>query len=65
MPARREAPILGATRMKATNRVPLGRSGLLVPRLAMGTGTSGWERVSDQTRLGQRDFTRLMRHGVA
>jgi len=30
----------------------------------MGTGTSGWERVSDQTRLGQRKFTRLMRHGA-
>ena len=50
--------------MSATARVPLGRSGLPVPRLAMGTGTSGWQRVSDQTRLGQRDFTRLMRHGV-
>lgn len=48
----------------ATARAPLGRSGLLVPRLAMGTGTAGWARVSDQTRLGQRDFVRLMRHGV-
>lgn len=48
----------------ATARVPLGRSGLQVPRLAMGTGTAGWARVSDQTRLGEREFVRLMRHGV-
>lgn len=44
--------------------VTLGRTGLVVPRLAMGTGTRGWERASDQTRLGQREFVRLMRHGI-
>jgi len=48
----------------ATALVPLGRSGLLVPRLALGTGTTGWARESDQTRLGQREFVRLLRHGV-
>lgn len=48
----------------ATERVPLGESGLMVPRLAMGTGTHGWQRASDQTRLGQETFVRLMRHGI-
>lgn len=47
----------------ATARVPLGRTGLRVPRLAMGTGSNGWARASDQTRLGEREFVRLMRHG--
>jgi predicted aldo/keto reductase-like oxidoreductase len=44
--------------------VVLGRTGLVVPRLAMGTGTRGWERASDQTRLGRPEFVRLMRHGI-
>src|SRR5690349_24509983 len=48
----------------ATARVPLGRTGLSVPRLAMGTGSNGWARESDQTRLGEREFVKLMRHGV-
>jgi len=53
----------GATQA-ATARVPLGRSGLTVPRLAMGTGSNGWARESDQTRLGEREFVKLMRHGA-
>lgn len=48
----------------ATARVPLGRTGLSVPRLAMGTGSNGWARASDQTRLGEREFVKLMRHGA-
>jgi 1-deoxyxylulose-5-phosphate synthase len=48
----------------ATARVALGRSGLSVPRLAMGTGSNGWARASDQTRLGEREFVKLMRHGA-
>jgi aryl-alcohol dehydrogenase-like predicted oxidoreductase len=48
----------------AAGRVVLGRSGLSVPRVAMGTGTHGWKRVSDQTKLGRKAFTRLMMHGV-
>jgi 1-deoxyxylulose-5-phosphate synthase len=47
----------------ATEPVMLGDSGLAVPRLAMGTGTHGWQSSSDQTRLGQDKFVRLMRHG--
>jgi aryl-alcohol dehydrogenase-like predicted oxidoreductase len=48
----------------ATAFVPLGRSGLQVPRLALGTGSTGWARESEQTQLGQREFVRLLRHGV-
>jgi len=48
----------------AADRVVLGQSGLSVPRVAMGTGTHGWKRISDQTRLGKEAFTRLMLHGV-
>jgi aryl-alcohol dehydrogenase-like predicted oxidoreductase len=48
----------------ATAFVPLGRSGLQVPRLALGTGSTGWARESEQTQLGQREFVRLLRHGM-
>jgi 1-deoxyxylulose-5-phosphate synthase len=44
--------------------VSIGQTGVVVPRLAMGTGTRGWERASDQTRLGRPEFVRLMRHGI-
>ncbi len=44
--------------------VPLGNTGLTVPRLAMGTGTAGWEGTSSQTELGPEGFVRLMRHGI-
>jgi aryl-alcohol dehydrogenase-like predicted oxidoreductase len=30
----------------------------------MGTGSNGWARESDQTRLGEREFVKLMRHGT-
>lgn len=55
---------------RATEQVPLGRpgsggSGLTVSRLALGTGSTGWARESEQTQLGQREFVRMLRHGVA
>jgi 1-deoxyxylulose-5-phosphate synthase len=45
-----------------TDRVQLGRSGLKVSLVGIGTGTIGYARQSRQTRLGQEEFTRLMRH---
>jgi aryl-alcohol dehydrogenase-like predicted oxidoreductase len=36
----------------------------MVSRLALGTGSGGWARESEQTQLGQREFTRVLRHGV-
>lgn len=50
--------------LPTANRVSLGRSGLVVPRVAMGTGTHGWKRVSDQTKLGQAELSRLFAHGI-
>jgi len=48
--------------------VPLGKTGVRVSRLAIGTGTVGFNKHSHQTRLGQKKFTELMRyaydHGV-
>jgi len=45
-----------------TDKVRLGRSGLNVSMVGIGTGTIGYARRSNQTRLGQEEFTRLMRH---
>jgi 1-deoxyxylulose-5-phosphate synthase len=47
-----------------TDRVQLGRSGLKVSVVGIGTGSIGYARHSNQTRLGQEAFTRLMRHGL-
>ena len=46
-----------------SDRVELGKTGIKVSRLAMGTGMRGGNRESDQTRLGQEKFTELMRTG--
>jgi predicted aldo/keto reductase-like oxidoreductase len=48
----------------ATSRVPLGKSGIQVSMVGMGTGTSGSRRQSNQTRLGDEGFTRLVRHAM-
>src|SRR5664280_1371929 len=45
----------------AYENVALGKTGLKLPRLCLGTGMSGWQRESNQTRLGQRGFTELVR----
>ncbi|MDR1524725.1 MAG: aldo/keto reductase [Tannerella sp.] len=44
------------------DRVNLGNSGLTVPRIAMGTGTHGYNKSSDQTRSGMENFVRLAHH---
>ena len=41
--------------------VPLGKTGLKVTRVCMGTGANGWNRSSNQTRLGARQFETLLR----
>ncbi len=43
--------------------VPLGATGLNVPRLAFGTGSVTKADGSNQVRLGQETFTRLLHHG--
>jgi hypothetical protein len=46
----------------AVDRVPLGKTGLTIPFLGIGTGTVGYNNASNQTRIGQEAFTRLIRH---
>jgi len=41
--------------------VPLGRTGLKLSRVGIGTGMKGWMRASNQTRLGADGFTKLIR----
>jgi len=50
---------LRAARGSATDWVTLGKSGVKVTRLALGTGTSAGRTQRD---LGQEQFTRLVRH---
>jgi aryl-alcohol dehydrogenase-like predicted oxidoreductase len=45
-----------------TDKVPLGLSGVAVSVVGIGTGSGGWARQSNQTRLGQKEFTRQIRH---
>jgi aryl-alcohol dehydrogenase-like predicted oxidoreductase len=41
--------------------VPLGKTGLKVSRVCLGTGMVGWMRQSNQTRLGKDKFEALIR----
>jgi aryl-alcohol dehydrogenase-like predicted oxidoreductase len=43
-------------------RVPLGRSGLMVSKIGIGTGMKGYQRRSNQTRLGDEKFHALLRY---
>jgi len=42
--------------------VKLGDTGLTVPRVALGTGSGGWKRHSNQTKLGTKKFVELSQH---
>jgi len=45
------------------DKVALGKTGLKVSRIAMGTGTVGYNKASNQTRLGMDNFVKLAHHG--
>lgn len=47
---------------RATDRVTLGKTGIGCSLLGIGTGSIGYNHGSNQTRLGQAKFTRLIRH---
>jgi predicted aldo/keto reductase-like oxidoreductase len=49
---------------KPTDVVPLGRSGVSATVVGIGTGPIGSGGASNQTRLGDAAFTRLMRHAL-
>jgi len=44
------------------DQVNLGKSGIQVSRLAWGTGSNGWQFVSNQTKLGTKGFVDLAKH---
>src|SRR5262249_17013002 len=46
----------------ATDTVTLGKSGIKVSLVGMGTGRVGVGQASNQTRLGVKEFTRVVRH---
>lgn len=46
----------------ATAKVKLGQSGVELSLLGMGTGSVGTNQSSNQTKLGVKEFTRLVRH---
>lgn len=48
---------------KPSDKVVLGKSGIKVSVVGLGTGSTGGGHGSNQTRLGDEGFTRLMRHG--
>jgi 1-deoxyxylulose-5-phosphate synthase len=43
--------------------VDLGKTGLKVSRMAMGTGTNGWNHGSNQTRIGLEKFKMIIQAG--
>jgi aryl-alcohol dehydrogenase-like predicted oxidoreductase len=47
-----------------TDRVTLGKSGVQVSLIGMGTGSVGSGQASNQTRLGVKEFTRVVRHAL-
>lgn len=52
-----------AAKKGAADRVKLGNTGIEISRLAMGSGTHGTNKASDQTRLGLKPFADLLCHG--
>src|SRR3954454_25246518 len=47
-----------------TDKVTLGKTGIEVSLVGMGTGSHGSGQASNQTRLGVKEFTRVVRHAL-
>ena len=47
-----------------TDKVTLGQTGIQVSLVGMGTGSHGTGQASNQTRLGLKEFTRVVRHAL-
>jgi aryl-alcohol dehydrogenase-like predicted oxidoreductase len=47
-----------------TDLVNLGKTGIQVSLVGMGTGSHGSNQASNQTRLGIKEFTRVVRHAL-
>jgi predicted aldo/keto reductase-like oxidoreductase len=48
----------------ATDKVTLGKTGIQISLIGMGTGSVGSGQASNQTRLGVKDFTKVVRHAL-
>lgn len=48
----------------ASDKVTLGKTGIQVSLVGMGTGSIGSGQASNQTRLGVKGFTRVVRHAL-
>ncbi len=58
----RESQGRNALPKSPTDMVTLGKSGVQVSLVGMGTGSVGSGQASNQTRLGVTEFTRVVRH---
>lgn len=54
--------VVDPTIKSPTDRVSLGKSRIKVSLVGIGTGSGGWAGQSNQTRLGQEEFTRQLRY---
>ena len=50
-------------KLSATDRVTLGKTGIATTRVAIGSGTRGTYKSSNQTKLGKEKFVSIIRHG--
>ncbi|WZO98445.1 aldo/keto reductase [Isosphaeraceae bacterium EP7] len=53
-----------ATPKSSADQVVLGKSGIKVSLIGMGTGSHGSGQASNQTRLGVKEFTKVVRHAL-
>jgi predicted aldo/keto reductase-like oxidoreductase len=51
-----------ASKNSVIDKVKLGKTGLVVPRLAMGTGSHGGNQSSDMTRMGIENWLKIARY---
>jgi predicted aldo/keto reductase-like oxidoreductase len=53
---------LASAKVYQIDRVKLGKTGLTIPRLALGTGTHGGNQSSDMTRMGVDNWLKVARY---
>lgn len=56
------SPAYANSKVLQIDKVKLGRTGLVVPRLALGTGTHGGNQSSDMTRMGIENWIKIARY---
>jgi 1-deoxyxylulose-5-phosphate synthase len=54
--------VYAAPAIQQIDKVKLGKTGLVVPRLALGTGTHGGNQSSDMTRMGIENWIKIARY---